>query len=234
LDLESLAWLPLLPLWYAAFLLSLTCHEAAHAGVARLGGDDTAYHGGQVTLNPWPHVRREPFGTVLVPLVSFIQLGWMMGWASAPYDPAWEDRHPRRAALMSAAGPAANIVLALLAALVLRLGIEAGFWVPAFELAADRLVSAAPEAPAIFEGVGRFVSVVFFLNLLLAAFNLMPFPPLDGAAVLGGLVAPLRRLYRQVRGSFVLALAGFVAASLVLREVFPPVLREAVAAIMGW
>jgi hypothetical protein len=110
----------LLPLWYAAFLLSLTCHEAAHAWAARRGGDDTAYLAGQVTLNPVPHVIREPFGTVLVPLLTYFTNGWMMGWASAPYDPRWEARHPRRAAAMSAAGPAANLLLALLAFAVLK------------------------------------------------------------------------------------------------------------------
>ncbi|MGB5220158.1 MAG: hypothetical protein WBN60_03955, partial [Polyangiales bacterium] len=58
-----------LPLWLAAFLLSLTCHEAAHALAGRLGGDSTA--GAQVTLDPMPHIKREPFGTLVVPIVSF-------------------------------------------------------------------------------------------------------------------------------------------------------------------
>lgn len=229
-----MSWVAVLPLWYAAFLFSLTCHEAAHAWVARLGGDDTAYHGGQVTLNPWPHMRREPFGTLVVPLLSYVQLGWMMGWASAPYDPAWEDRHPRRAAAMSAAGPAANLVLALLAAAALKWGLAAGMWVPAVDLTVDHLVAAGPGAPALLEAVGRLVSILFFLNLLLLVFNLLPFPPLDGAAVVGGLVQPLRGYYRQARGSFVLALAGFVAAALILRAAFPPILSAAVALVMGW
>ena len=68
----------LFPLWYVAFLLSLTCHEAAHALVAKWGGDLTAYSSGQVTLNPLPHIRREPFGTVLVPILSFLLSGWML------------------------------------------------------------------------------------------------------------------------------------------------------------
>ena len=57
--------------WYVAFLFSLTVHEAAHALVALKLGDPTAYEGGQVTLNPLPHIKREPFGTVVVPLLSF-------------------------------------------------------------------------------------------------------------------------------------------------------------------
>ena len=65
----------LIPLWYAMFLLSVTCHEAAHAFAAHRGGDPTAYLGGQVTLNPVPHVRREPFGTVVVPLIPWSAAG---------------------------------------------------------------------------------------------------------------------------------------------------------------
>src|SRR3954463_846660 len=100
--------LALAPLWYVTFLLSTTCHEAAHAWAAKLGGDLTAFHGGQVTLNPVPHIKREPFGLVLIPILSFFMGGAMLGWASAPYDPLWSRRYPKRAAWMSLAGPAAN------------------------------------------------------------------------------------------------------------------------------
>jgi hypothetical protein len=65
------------PLWYVAFLLSTTCHEASHALAAKLGGDPTAFHAGQVSLNPLPHIRREPFGMVLMPLLSFMTGGAM-------------------------------------------------------------------------------------------------------------------------------------------------------------
>lgn len=81
--------------WYIVFLFSTTVHEAAHALVALKLGDDTAHRGGQVTLDPTPHVRREPFGMVVVPLLSYFLGGWMVGWASAPYDPEWARRYPR-------------------------------------------------------------------------------------------------------------------------------------------
>src|SRR5277367_4321057 len=68
-------------LWYAVFLFSTTCHEAAHALAAKLGGDRTAFYGGQVTIDPVPHIRREPFGMVLVPVLSYLFGRWMMGWA---------------------------------------------------------------------------------------------------------------------------------------------------------
>src|SRR5208282_5331142 len=93
-------------IWYVAFLFSTTCHEAAHAYVAKIGGDTTAALGGQVSLNPIPHIRRSPFGMVVFPILSFfLSGGGMIGWASAPYDPLWERRHPRRSAWMALAGP---------------------------------------------------------------------------------------------------------------------------------
>src|SRR5437899_321105 len=85
-------------IWYAVFLFSTTCHEASHALAAKIGGDPTAFHGGQVTLNPAPHIRREPFGMVLVPILSYVVGGWMIGWGSAPYAPWWQERSPRRSA----------------------------------------------------------------------------------------------------------------------------------------
>ena len=74
---------------YVVFLLSTTCHEAAHALAAKIGGDSTAAEGGQVSLNPIPHIRREPFGMVLMPLLSWLSQSGLIGWASAPYDMLW-------------------------------------------------------------------------------------------------------------------------------------------------
>ena len=115
---------------YLVFLFSTTCHEASHALAAKLGGDNTAFHGGQVTLNPVPHIRREPFGMIVVPVLSVLMGGGMIGWASAPYDPLWQQRHPRRAAWMSLAGPGANFALVALAALIIHIGLLTGIFRP--------------------------------------------------------------------------------------------------------
>ena len=112
--------------YYVVFLFSTTLHEAAHAWVAKRGGDLTAYHGGQVSLDPRPHIRREPFGMVLLPILSVLISGWPFGYASAPYDPRWAERHPRRAALMALGGPASNLSLVLLAGLLIRIGYLTG------------------------------------------------------------------------------------------------------------
>ena len=170
-----------LPLWLAAFLLSLTCHEAAHALVGKLGGDETAAN--QVTLDPLPHIRREPFGTLVVPVLTFFLQGggWMIGWASAPYDPQWANHYPKRAAAMAAAGPAANFLLALLAAIGIRAGVATGYFeVPTGGLPLDSLVASEGGFAA---GLALFLSVLFSVNLILGLFNLIPVPPLDGYAM---------------------------------------------------
>ena len=176
--------LALAPLWYVAFLLSLTCHEAAHALAAQWGGDPTAAQGGQVTLNPLPHIQREPFGTVIVPLLSYVLAGWMVGWASAPYNPYWQQRYPHRAAWMALAGPAANLLLVIVAGIAIHIGMALGeFGAPASIGFANVVTAQAPGTTA--EAVASFLSILFTLNLLLMTFNLLPVPPLDGNTAIG-------------------------------------------------
>ena len=152
-------------IWYVVFLFSTTCHEAAHALAAKIGGDETASRGGQVTLNPIPHIQREPWGMVVIPILMLILNGSIIGWASAPYDPNWERRHPHRAAWMALAGPATNYTLMLIAAVAINLGRSQG-WL--HQTSGPNFVS-------------HLLSALFSLNLLLGTFNLLPVPPLDGS-----------------------------------------------------
>ena len=216
--------------WYVAFLLSLTLHEGAHAWAAMRLGDPTAYQGGQVTLNPIPHIRRSPVGTVVVPIVSFVFMGWMIGWASAPYDPVWAERHPKKEALMAAAGPAANLLLVLVAGLLIRLGMASGTLGPPHRelLGFDHLAMAtAPWA----EGLVPLVSILFSLNLILCLFNLMPLPPLDGSAVYPPLFGDdaARRFKALLRAQPALSLLGLVLAWKLFTPVFIPVYGFALA-----
>ena len=168
-------------IWYIVFLFSTTCHEAAHSLAAKIGGDLTAFEGGQVTLNPIPHIRRSPFGMVVVPIISFLFGGWMIGWASAPYDPSWQRRYPRRSAWMALAGPGANFTLMLLAGLAIRVGVALGAFRPPSLIAnyTDVTLSAHSSDPALLPTA---LSILFVLNLLLGTFNLLPISPLDGHA----------------------------------------------------
>ena len=177
-------------MWFIAFLFSTTVHEAMHAWVAYRGGDPTAYHGGQVSLSPIPHIKREPIGMLVVPLITAVTMGWAMGWASAPYDPNWAARHPRRAALMAAAGPAGNFAIALAALAILKIGLLSGWFVPPTQgLSFETLVVGA-SGP---NGVTTLLSIFVMLNVLLGVFNLLPLPPLDGAAVVSIFLPPTAR-----------------------------------------
>jgi Zn-dependent protease len=210
-------------LWFVAFLFSTTVHEAAHAWAALLGGDRTAYLGGQVSLSPLPHIRREPIGMLVVPLLTSLTQGWAMGWASAPYDPFWADRYPRRAAWMAAAGPAGNFAIALLAAILLKTGLATGLFAAPATIDFSHLVAAASAAPGgLVAFLAQGLSVLLMLNLILGMFNLVPLPPLDGAAVVGlllpeGAARNLRRLSRSPQFSLV--------GLLVAWQVFPHVVR---------
>ncbi len=165
--------------WYFVFLFSTTLHEAAHAWAAKKGGDLTAYHGGQVSLDPLPHIKREPLGMVVFPLLFSLVLGWPFGFASAPYDPIWARNYPRRAAMMALAGPAANFLLVGLAALVIRIGMFCGGFEPPDLFSLTAITLGAPEG--FWASGALLVSMFFSLNLILAVFNLLPLPPLDGS-----------------------------------------------------
>ncbi|HUI65863.1 MAG TPA: site-2 protease family protein [Bacteroidota bacterium] len=168
-------------LWYVAFLFSTTLHEASHAFAAFRLGDRTAYEGGQLTLDPIPHIRREPLGTVVIPIVSFLLGGWMIGWASVPYDPRWAYENPRSAAKMSAAGPLSNLLLAVGAALAIRIGMKLGVFLPPDSINYSHVIDATESG--VLGTVAAFVNVFFSLNLLLFIFNLLPIPPLDGSGM---------------------------------------------------
>ena len=167
--------------YYVVFLFSTTLHEAAHAWAAKLGGDLTAYHGGQVSLNPMPHIRREPFGMVVLPLMSVLLSGWPFGFASAPYDPNWAMRYPKRAAWMALAGPGANVLLVLLSALAIHVGVASGHLFAPVSIKDFAHVVGAHDG-GVWPGLALMLGVFFGLNLLLALFNLLPLPPLDGSA----------------------------------------------------
>jgi Zn-dependent protease len=217
--------------WYVVFLLSTTCHEAAHALAAKLGGDLTAFHGGQVSLDPLPHIRREPFGMVLFPILSFIVGGWMMGWASAPYDPLWAQRHPRRAAWMSVAGPAANFTLTIVAGLLIHAGILAGLFAHPDSAGFTQVVQATGTGAA--HGLATFLSVMFSLNLLLGFFNLLPIPPLDGFGAAGLLLteksaARFQAFGQQLRG---FSMIGLLIAWQVFGPLYNPIFGLALKAL---
>ncbi len=212
-------------IWYFVFVYSTVFHEAAHAWTALRLGDDTAYRGGQVSLDPIPHIKREPFGLVLVPILSWFLNGgsWMLGWASAPYDPTWARRFPRRSAWMAMAGPGANLAIALLAALLIHVGIEWNvFAAPRF---ADMThIVEASDPGKLWEFLAMLLSITFALQIVLIPFNLLPLPPLDGSAIplffLGDRAAGK---YQEILANPTTRLFGIIIAWQSFGRIFPGV-----------
>jgi Zn-dependent protease len=169
-------------------------------------------------------MQREPFGMLIMPWLTFFMNGWMMGWASAPYDPLWARRYPKRAAWMSLAGPMANFTLAILAGLAIRTGRGLGI----FQTGEGLLASSG-------DAVLTLLGITFFLNLLLGTFNLLPLPPLDGFTAIGIFlpesVAYKLEEFRQSAGMF--QMVGLIIAWQVGGYFFQPVYVIASAILLG-
>ncbi|ROR32260.1 site-2 protease family protein [Inmirania thermothiophila] len=216
--MEELTLAQRVAVWALPILFAITVHEVAHGWVARRLGDPTAMMMGRLTLNPLRHI--DPVGTVLVPLLLLFLGGFVFGWAR-PVPVTWENlRHPKRdMALVAAAGPAANFLMALGWALVMRLAIALG----------DDLAWAA--VPLIYMG-GAGIAI----NVLLMVLNLLPLPPLDGGRIATG-VLPGPWAWRLARvepyGFFILL--GLIATGLLGRILGPPVhaLQGAIFALAG-
>jgi len=195
-------------------LFSLTVHEMAHAWTADQFGDPTARLQGRVSLNPVVHA--DPIGTILFPLISMVSGAPLLGWAKPVPVNLRYLRHPRRDyMLVAAAGPASNLVLALFAALLLVL-------VPISPQTLDE--------PNVSVPVAAFLSQLIRLNVLLAVFNMIPIPPLDGGNVLAGLLPPpLSETFNRLRPYGFLLLYALILTNGFSYIVLPPYLF-----IMSW
>jgi Zn-dependent protease len=210
-----------------AAILAITLHEAAHGYAAKALGDDTAARLGRLSLNPIRHV--DPVGTVIVPgfllvsqLLTIGRVEAMFGWAKPVPVDIWRLRDPRWGmVLVAAAGPGINFALA---------------W--GFGLAAHGVTGVADSVPpGAVEWTLRFIAMSMLTNVLLACFNLLPVPPLDGGRILVGVLpAPAARAVASLERAGLLlvigvifllplALPGFDPLGALMRDVALPVLR---------
>jgi len=169
-------------LWAPGILFALTIHEYAHGWVADKLGDPTARYAGRLTLNPLSHL--DPLGTIMLFLVHF-------GWAKpVPVDPSFLKNPKRDMMWISLAGPTANIVSAVLLGWVFRLLVDIG-------------LTSGPLLVVVYNGVR--------INLVLAVFNLIPIPPLDGSKILMGLLPPEQAFrFQQLERKGPLILLGII------------------------
>lgn len=182
---------------YCVIVLSATFHEYAHGWSAYRLGDDTAKLSGRLTLNPLAHI--DTFGTVILPLLLLFTSGVFIGWAKpVPYNPYnLRDRH-YGSLKVAIAGPLANIIIALVMGALLRL------------------------FPSFFLAVGngdfiQFLALIIYINIVLALFNMIPIPPLDGSKVLADLFP------RYASSVYGLGILGMFVALLVAFWLIPPV-----------
>ena len=187
-------------------LFAITVHEAAHGWMARRLGDRTAEMLGRLTLNPIKHI--DPIGTVLVPAILLIAGGFIFGWAKpVPVDPR-NLAHPRRdMAAVAAAGPMANLVMALIWALIAKLGLML-----------------TPTLPWVGVPLLLMGKIGILLNAILMVLNLLPLPPLDGGRVLVGLLPDhLGDIVARVEPYGMFILVGLMITGFLGQLIGPPI-----------
>jgi Zn-dependent protease len=167
---------------------------------------------------------------LVVPLVTAFTLGWAIGWASTPYDPRWAAQYPKRAALMAAAGPAGNLGIALVALVLIKMGLATGWFVPPDSVSFAHLVASPAGEGRSF--AGALLSIFLTLNVLLCAFNLIPLPPLDGASVIGLFVpGEIAVKLREFSHTPMFQLAGLVIAWRVFPSIVGPLFELILKAV---
>jgi Zn-dependent protease len=191
-------------LFLPVLLFSVILHEYAHGWMAQRQGDNTAYMLGRLTLNPIPHI--DPIGSVLVPaLLIMAGSPFVLGWAKpVPVNPRNYRNYKRGDILVSLAGIAVNLALAVIATLALILVIY--------------LARGVPAGAPTFDAVKQMMVWTVRINLVLAFFNLIPIPPLDGSHVLYHLLPP--KLGLAYRGLYQYGMFILLALMMIGRPIF--------------
>jgi len=195
---QNLGFLISLPI----FLMAVVIHECAHGWVAYKCGDPTAKMSGRLTLNPLAHI--DPMGTILFPLLLILlHSPFVFGWAKpVPVNFSNLRHYKRDMVIVGLAGPGSNILIAIITSIIMRL-----ISIPTYTVG------------------GLILESIVVINLLLAVFNLMPVPPIDGSRIVSGLLpAKYAAYYNRLEPFGIFILIAFLALGLVDKVIFPIVL----------
>ena len=208
-----------LVIYLVVLLLAISAHEAGHAWMSHKFGDDTAFMLGRVTLNPVAHT--DPIGTLLIPIISFIfgALGGalgsipLIGWGKpTPVNPRNWTNYKLANVMVSIAGILANLILATIGFVIFKSLLGYG------------VINAENIDSGFIRPIGIFLQNLIFLNVSLAIFNLLPFPPLDGSKVLGTFLPesaqPILAMLEQYGFLILMALLYMGVIGLIMRPVF--------------
>jgi Zn-dependent protease len=213
--MEELTLVQRVAVWALPLIFAVTVHEAAHGWVADRLGDPTARKLGRITFNPLPHI--DPVGTILVPMLMLSFTGFLIGWAKpVPVSVGRLGSPKRDMAIVAAAGPGVNLLMAVFWSLMLLL---------AHNLIHSLQVVALPLLLMSVAGV--------FVNLVLMAINLLPVPPLDGGRIVTGLLPmPAARIYARIEPFGMIILIALLI-SRILGAILGPVVFGAIDLLPG-
>lgn len=206
--------------WFVVFLLSLTVHECAHALAAEMSGDSTGRYMGRISLSPIPHI--DPLGTIILPLMMMIYGGWMFGWAKpVPFNPMQLRNRKAGEIFIAVAGPLSNVLLGILFFVLLKAFFFSNLFSP--QVFGD-----------LAQPIRDVLEIGLYLNIILAVFNMIPIPPLDGHHVLRNLL-PDTLAESFAQASPMIGLVGMVLllATGITRYLIDPVLTV-VDSMLHW
>lgn len=206
--------------WALPLLFAITLHEVAHGWIAEKLGDPTARMLGRITLNPIKHL--DPIGTIIVPIALLLlsNFTFTFGWAK-PVPITWQNlRHPRRdTAIVAAAGPCANFLMALFWAIIFKIGL---------------ILNPQTNILALFLIISGQIGIL--INLILMVLNLIPIPPLDGSRVVSSLIrGRAAAIMDRIEPYGFMIILALIITGLLRYILLPPVylLQRLIAAIFG-
>jgi len=218
-DIDILNLVSHLIIYMVVLLFAISAHEAGHAWMSYKYGDDTAFMLGRVTLNPVAHT--DPIGTLLIPIISFVlgsvggALGSipLIGWGKpTPVNPSNWTKYKQANVMVSIAGIGANLIIAITSFMIFKSLLEFG------------VINAGNVESGVLKPILIFFQYMIMLNISLAIFNLLPFPPLDGSKVLSTFLPesfqPVFQLLEQYGFLILMLLIYMGVIGLVMRPVF--------------